>query len=53
MVIPDPHASYLQGEAEFRGKTVQEHFEEIMLNGMVIAGGGFTEFGATRQRVEG
>jgi hypothetical protein len=34
VIIPDPHASYLRGEAQFRGKTVQEHFEEIMLNGM-------------------
>lgn len=34
VVIPDPHANYLQGEAEFRGKTVQQHFEEVLLAGL-------------------
>lgn len=34
VVIPDPHASYLRGEAQFRGKSVQEFFEEMMLYGM-------------------
>jgi hypothetical protein len=34
VVISDPSASYLAGEAEFRGKTVQEHFQEMVDFGM-------------------
>lgn len=34
IVIPDPQASYLAGEAEFRQKTVIEHFTEIVMHGL-------------------
>ena len=34
VVIPDPHASYLTGEAQFRGKTVLEHFQEMVEYGL-------------------
>jgi len=34
VMIPDPHASFLQGEAEFRGKSVAEHFSEMIQHGL-------------------
>jgi hypothetical protein len=34
VIIPEQHATFLRGEAEFRGKTVQEHFEELLYHGL-------------------
>jgi hypothetical protein len=34
VVIPDPHASFLRGEAQAQGKAVQEYFEERLMFGM-------------------
>lgn len=34
VTIPDQHASFLAGEAETRGKTVEEHFREMVEYGL-------------------
>lgn len=34
VTIPDPHSSYLTGEAEFRGQSVQTYFQQMVEHGL-------------------